>query len=875
MDNLYKRIFIFFYLIYIFSNTFAQVNTSTDSITIIPNQQYSASDFGEIFLGEHWRDLWTTPVIVRILNLKEFEGGLTPLKEGGGKQTKSLHLIDASGKRWKFRSIDKDPSKVLPDYLRESIAEDILQDQISSANPYAPLMLPKLLKAVNLTPLVPILVFFPDDKNLGEYRQEYANTLGFIEPHPDEAFFDEIEIDGAVKVKSTFDAIKEIEKNANQKFAAEEFLKARLIDILVGDWDRHMDQWRWIKVIDSNDVRWLPIPRDRDQAFVKYDGILPAIAAYYVPQLNSFAEDYPSIKDLTWNGQFIDSRVLTILTIDKWDSVTTFVKSKITDEVIDEAIKNLPPEVYVIAKDELSTKLKNRRNKLTEASEEFYKVVNKYAEIFCSKEEDYVEVERIDDNSTSVKVFSKNDVELKTNSNPYFFKIFNNLITNEIRIYLNDGDDKVVVKGVVSESPIIRVIGGDGKDELIDESIVEGYFLSITPFRSAENRTYFYDSGKKTNINYSDGTVYDDTKFDEPDDVIEKYEPSHLEKGHRWFPLPILGFESNRGFSLGASVQRIQYGFREYPYKNQQTLSAFYSTGFQKFTITYDADFYGITENSFLNILISGTEQFITRYYGYGNETKSSDELESNYYYDVDQQLKIFSPTFSYNLSIISTLNLGISIFQTETNANNDSLINNSKYGNYGIDRLNFLSMNFGVKVNNIKNIRFPLSGYSISFLARIFPKTFNSSESFSSVETDLKWFYTIKSMDNLIIAWRMGGRKLWGKYPFYAAANLGGRENLRGYSFKRFSGDASLFGQLEIRKELTEIKLILKSKMGLFSFLESGRVYAVNENSKKWHPSYGAGLFLDYLNSALILNSYVAFSPEDTIFSFGFDMPF
>ncbi len=856
-------------------NNFAQENPSIDSIIIIPNSNYYKSSFNSVFFGAHWRDVWTTAVKVKVLNLKEFAGGLTPLKEGGGKQTKSLHLIDSTSRRWKFRSIDKDPSKVLPDYLRESIAEDILQDQISSANPYAPLIIPKLLEAVKVNQVSPELVLMPDDTLLGAYKNKFGGVLGFIEPHTNESFIDDIEVEGAVKVEDTFSAIKEIEKNFNQKFAAEEYLKARLIDILVGDWDRHMDQWRWIKVEDLSNVKWLPIPRDRDQAFVKFDGILPSIAAYYTPQLNHFGDDYPSIKDLTWNGRFLDNRVLTYLNKNIWDSVTTFVHSKITDEVIEDAVKTLPPEVYSIAKDEITVKLKHRRDKLFEASNEFYNVVNKYADIFCSRQDDFVEVVRVNNTSTSVKVYNRNEFISKLVPKPYFNKIFNYNITDEIRIYLNDGDDKTIVSGIVDEGPVMRVIGGDGKDELIDESIVKGNFLSITPFSSAETKTYFYDSGKKTKIKYSNGTIYDDTKFVESDDVVEKYQPTPIDKDHLWFPLPIIGFESNSGVTIGASVQRIQYSFRQVPYKNQQTLSAFYSTGFKKFTFTYNADFYDITKNSFLNILLSGTEQFITRYYGYGNESVSSKELENIDYYNVDQQLRIIRPTFNYIFSTDITAGFGLSLLQTETAVANDSLLNTARYGEYGINELNFFSVNVGLKIDNITNTHYPLSGYTVRIYAQIYPKVFKDTDNFSSVEADLKYFYQLKNLDDLVIGFRAGGKKLWGQYPFFASANLGGRENLRGYPIKRFSGDASLFGQLELRKELMDLKLILKSKLGLLTFMESGRVFAVNESSKKWHSSYGIGAFLSYLNSSLVLNTYVAFSPDDTIFSFGFDLPF
>ena len=53
-------------------------------ITIITGEQYASSGFYEFWFGEHWREVWTTPIKVEILDLNEFAGGLTPIRRGGG-----------------------------------------------------------------------------------------------------------------------------------------------------------------------------------------------------------------------------------------------------------------------------------------------------------------------------------------------------------------------------------------------------------------------------------------------------------------------------------------------------------------------------------------------------------------------------------------------------------------------------------------------------------------------------------------------------------------------------------------------------------------------------------------------------------------------
>ena len=50
-----------------------------------------------VFFGGSWREDWITAIRVRKLDLSTFDGGLTPVRRGGGQQTKSLRLKSANG----------------------------------------------------------------------------------------------------------------------------------------------------------------------------------------------------------------------------------------------------------------------------------------------------------------------------------------------------------------------------------------------------------------------------------------------------------------------------------------------------------------------------------------------------------------------------------------------------------------------------------------------------------------------------------------------------------------------------------------------------------------------------------------------------------
>ena len=59
---------------------------------VIPGERFRTSPFRRWFYGSNYRDLWTTPVEVQVLDLDRVGGGLTPLRTGGFGQSISLHF---------------------------------------------------------------------------------------------------------------------------------------------------------------------------------------------------------------------------------------------------------------------------------------------------------------------------------------------------------------------------------------------------------------------------------------------------------------------------------------------------------------------------------------------------------------------------------------------------------------------------------------------------------------------------------------------------------------------------------------------------------------------------------------------------------------
>ncbi len=868
-----KNKFLFLFLFLLISPLLIpQSNYEKKFVTVIPGEEYEAGWLHRVFFGAHWRELWTTPVQAEVLDLDNFAGGLTPFERGGGYQTKSLKFKGKDGRIWKFRSLNKDPKKVLPLELQESIVADILQDQISASNPLAPLVVAPFLDTVGILQSRPTLVLIPDDEKLGEFRNDFANLLGMIEEHPDE---DSPSFEKAEKVSGTFKLFETLEKKRDHRVNKAEYLKARLVDIFLGDWDRHTDQWRWVRYDKGEDKIWYPIPRDRDQAFAKYDGFFPAIASYLTLQLTNFGYGYPQVEDITWNGRYLDRRFLTEIDKKSWDSVTAFVHSKLTDELIVQAVNQLPPEFYAKAGEELISKLKSRRDKIFEFSNDYYEFVNEVVEIFCSEKDDYVEVNRLSDYETEVGIYKldkDSGVKNPPRRTPFYYKIFDNNITDEFRINLLDGDDKVVVNGNVNRSPLVRVIGGSGQDELEDNSIVQGYFLSVTPISDAENKATMYDKGNETKIKFGSGTCWDDDKYPEPKDEFEKYEPKLRDRGSDLIYKTVIGFNSDDGFILGSGLTLNSYNFRMDPLEYSIDFSAAYATNPKSYIISFNGDFYSLIKGALLNLDFYLSELSLTKYYGFGNETDFDKDLEAADYYQLNQEILTIYPSLKFPLVKNLSAGFGFSYNYSDVSLENDTLLSSFGNSNYGINTMKLGGIHTSLEFDSRDVAANPLEGFFLKLSGSYYPEIMDNKSLFAKAGFDARTYFTTNFITDVTLALRGGGEKLFGTYPFFKAAFLGGGDNLRGYNRNRFSGDASLFGQAELRFYLTDLKLIINGRFGFFAFAETGRVFVEHDpprRTEKWHPSYGGGFWISYLSRTVNLNLALANSEETLVFYF------
>ena len=338
-----------------------------ESVRVAAGERYAAGRLRRFLLGTRYRELWTTPVTVRVLPLERFDGGLTVLREGGGLQTLSLHFASGNGRRFVFRSTDK-TLRLLPGPLHRSALGLLLQDHISASHPGAALVAGPLQEAIGFPSLAPGLVVLPDDPRLGAHRSRFAGLLGSIQERRLEAM--------GVEHLSTDSLLVRLDSGSNQRVDASSFLGARLLDFILNDWDRHPGQWHWVAVGSGAETRWRPLPVDRDQALSWYDGALAGALRPLVPKLVTFGPEFPPLRALTANSKRLDRRFLTGISKPEWDSVTTWVQHRLADPVLERAVRTLPVEWWRISGPLILESLRARRDRLAEISDRFYRALH-------------------------------------------------------------------------------------------------------------------------------------------------------------------------------------------------------------------------------------------------------------------------------------------------------------------------------------------------------------------------------------------------------------------------------------------------------------------------------------------------------------------
>ncbi len=821
-----------------------RVQGLSDSVPVVASAEYGAGRVRRFLLGSGYRKLWETPIQVPVLDLRRFAGGLRAVERSGSGQTRALKLVAADGREFRFRSVDKDPTRKIPDSLLTPTMSAVLEDQNSALHPAAVVTAAALASAAGIPHTAPIMVVLPNDSRLGEFRKDFAGVLGTLEMYPDEGPGDRPGFLRYVDVLDTEQLAVRLNASADDRVDGRAYLAARLFDMLINDWDRHPGQWRWGTRDRKAPRRWIAVPLDRDRAFSHHGGALLRLARIRAPKAVAFTEDY-SLAGLTGSVEELDRRLLAGLERPVWDSVAAALRARLSDAAIAASLARMPASYHSLNTESMNQRLRQRRDKLPATAATYYKQLARVVDIHATDSDDAATIRHLDDGAVEVAL-----VAGKGDGSPWFRRRFTPVETEEVRLYLHGGNDAVLPEGAVRSPIRVRVIGGDGRDRLGADSV-----------RPANVRVY---DGKAT---YG------------PDSVVEaaldrrpwtrgrggRLEPPVADHGSRLGPT----FGANHGgpdFKTGfnAGFDWMQYGFRYAPYKRRVALNGGYSVGADAFGVMASAEFSAEESPLFWRISAMVSDLEHPWFYGLGNNTSRGASREQNRlphreyvgFLEIGAHRKRWSISAGPIVKHSDTDGFPASVTGTT------SLRGGGDYGQVGIR---------GVAELDTRNEKpYPTRGVKLSLDAAVYPGLWDNEGTFGGGEVKAATYLSAPLPFTPVLALRAGARRMWGPYPWFDAAFLGGRSTLRGFGHDRFGGDASVWGGADLRLKVARLAVLLPLDVGVYGLADVGRVWLDGENFDRWHTGYGAGIWVHALRPSLRGSVTLAWGDNRTVLYIG-----
>jgi hypothetical protein len=801
---------------------------------IIAGQEYQRSGYHNFWWGRHNRKEWTTAV--RVNNFDLDQEGLVPVKESGSRQSRGLRLKNKAGKEFVLRAVDKDFGNGLPDIFHGTFISHIAKDQASIGYPYAAVSITPMIKAVGIYHTNPRIVFVPKQSALGSYNDKYGDQLYLFEERADENQEDADYFGNSKNVIGTAKLFEKLYDDNDNQVDQKAFAKARLFDMVIGDWGRHPDQWRWAKIEEGNINVYRPVPRDRDQAYTTIDGFWPGLAAS-VPNfrfLQGFRYDIKNVRRFNIPGRPLDRRFTNELTEADWVNVAKEVQHDLTDEVIEYSVRQLPAEIYAISGSTVVAKLKSRRDHLQEYARAYYDYLSNHVDLLGSNEREFFDIKTLSKNETQIDVYKiRSNGEIA--KQPYYSKLFRHNETKELRLYGLEKRDIIKVSGVQGRGTMIRVIDPQREDSII--------VSAPKRVKISRGRQFEFDTAEQKKFDMS---------------IVPLASPPE----YKIFEDDPISLFTKTGARVSLNMKYYPEPWRKAEYEHEHLISANYGFLRGAFNVGYVGRF-GQAVGTWDFLLKARLDApAVENYFGTGNETVIAN-TKTNFYRTHSSRLLAgfgIDNASGNNYTSISAIYQHINIKRTgghyidENNVDldPDQLITKS-----------FAGVEAGYDYKNVNDTRVPTKGVHFQLGAGYLTDLTDRSRSFGTAQSSLSFYLPLPASFSLAI--RGGGGTTTGTVDYYHLQKLGGYINLRGYQRERFYGRSMAYNNNELRWLVNTRNYIFNGQIGLLAFYDEGRVWQPGEHSNTWHTGYGGGIILVPFNKIALTATY-GISAEDKV---------
>jgi len=826
--------------------------TETEYSTSVYKGDETKGDFHRDILGKWYRELYYTDIEVPVFQLSKFQGGATPVKKGGGLQTNSLRLATKTKQEYVLRSLRKDAARFVGTQFSSTAVESLTKDFFTVSHPFGAYAIPPLAEAVNVHHTNPQLVYLPEQVALGDYNLDFSDQLYLLEERPDDSGWQNAENFGSPKdILSTDDMHDRILDKRRHQIDQPVLLRARLFDHLIGDWDRHQDQWRWAEQKDGDIISYEAIPRDRDQAFSRFDGLITGVVRRTIPTLRKFQNYSPDIKRVKWfnyNNRHVDRFFISELDWNDWEQQIDYLQAELTDADIEKGIKALPQIAQDFNGDDLISSLRGRRDNLRKYARKYYEYLAKEVDVVGTDEDDYFDIKFYSDSTVVRRYRSSDDMPTEL----YYHRSFIVGETQRINIWGLDEEDIFDVEQMSDARPIkLRIMGGRSEDT---------YTCSTC---TKQAKLHVYDKVESTDIDSSEFRYrgLPDKSF---------YRPDWLGRDFSYgigLPLPYFNLED--GVGIAYTYTYTDYGFKIDPFRSQHKLYANYVFRTQAFSLEYD----GIVREVFgsTGLKVSAGYKgpsWNFNYFGLGNDTDN--EAEERRFNRVRQEGLHISVGIEEKINLPWTFGAGLLHERYRLRDNSDRFVEkpaanvpqelfdwNSYSSLYGLIR-------FDVADDPLD----PVRAAKLTFEPRYVYKHGESDQSdFVEVRAQFSMYHPISVDRRLRYAGKVQLHMASQGYDFFQAPSIGRTTGVRGLRQGRFRGDRSFAFTNDIYLDILQEKnVLLPIKLGIIGSFDTGRVWLDSEDSSTWHHAVGGGINLKLFGTLNLHGTYHVSDDDEMI---------
>ncbi len=822
-----------------------------DSVEVVPDPELSAGKFKRFILGNLYRDLWATPIKVPVLHLDSAFGGLTPKRTGGNEETISLRLKDAQGHAFELRTVRKFPDLGLHPKYRGTVVDRVVTDGIAANHPYATLVVATLSNAVHVLHPKAWLVYVGDDPGLGIYRKDYRNTLYLLEERPRGDWSDTPNFGSSKNLTNTTELIDALRISHKAVLDQRAMLRTSLLDMLLGDWDRHDGQIGWATTpLPHGRTLYEPVPHDRDEVFFRQDGVIPDILQrkWLLPKFQPFGPEIKNVEGLNFQARYYLRAFLTGLDRSTWKSIADSMRMELTDSVFTAAIAQLPVPAQRLMGTYALNGLKGRRDRLDAYADRLYLDLAKYVDLAGTDQAERFTVKRREDGSTQVEIW---DTSEKGNDERVYQRVFLPSETKEIRLYGIAGKDDFEISGRARKAIKLRIILGEDRSVVRDSSHVSG----------CGKHTLVYTS--KGRINKQETHLSKDARLVKSparipvEYVRDEFVPDILA------PDAAVGYNKDDGLFLGGGFTWTKQGFKAEPFKWQHRalVSVAFKTGAYNFHYSGKVNHVlGRTGFGLELDLLAPDYKF--NYFGLGNTT-ARPANENRYRYRID--MVDASPYAERTFSEVHHVRVGGRYLLASQNMLNSELEGHPLLP--GLDVSTYVGGFLGYTLLNVDNVKDPHRGARVELGA----STFSELEKRTDVlafKADLRGYFPLYAGNYRgVLAARIGGERNAGDIDPITAATLGGMNEMRGLRRDRFSGNLTAYGNIELRSDiLTWKNSFIPFRVGVIALADAGRVWLFEApNAPVWHHAFGGGIYISPLNMIVLQATYSA-SDDDAL---------